>query len=78
MALSQIIILKCFSNLPFGKLSIFVEIVHFLSQLKFHGEGGTFLTKNINYFIGFYRSLEIDDEYVMSILFTLGLEGHVN
>lgn len=62
-----------FSNLPPSKISIFVELVHSLSQLKFDGEGGTFLSKHINDFLGFYKYFEVNNEDVMFILFTLTL-----
>jgi len=78
MDLPQIIIQEIFLNLPPGKLSISSKIVHVLSHFRFDSEGGTILSKNINDFLVFYKSLEVNNEYVMCILFTLTLDGHVN
>ena len=78
MDLSQIIVPGCFSNLPPGKIAILAKLVHALSQFKFNGEGGTFLSRHINYFLGFRKNLQIDDEYFMCLLFNLTLKGHVN
>jgi len=70
MDLSQIIIKERFSNLPPGKLSISTKIVHSLSQFKFNGKGGMFLSRHINDFLVFCKYLEIDEKYGMCILFT--------
>jgi len=78
MALSQIIIQFFFSNLPLGKLSISMELFHALSQFNFISKGGMLVSRHINDFPLFCKSIEIDDEDVMCILFTPTLEGHVD
>lgn len=78
MDLSQIIILKCFSNLSPGKLLISEKQIYDLSQFKFDGEGSTLITKHISYFVGLCKYHETSEEYVVGVLFTLTLKGHFN
>lgn len=78
MAHSQIILLRCLSNLSISQFSIPDEPFYHLSQLKFNGEDGTSIAKHIYDFLIFFESYEIDNEYFYCVLFFLTLEDRAN
>lgn len=66
----------CFSNISNFKFP--VELIDDSSQLKFDGEGNTFIVKHISLFLKFCEYYEINCEYASIKLFTITLEGRVN
>lgn len=72
---SQIIFLRCFSNISYGKRLIIDEPLYNLSQLKFEGEDGISKVEHIPNFVYFCEFVQIDCEDVALILLFLTLES---